>query len=357
MASQITDTAIITDPVNVVLQALFLDRAKQVAPYFQGTVPGRLITHQGSNTAKWRRYEQLTPTTTALSEQTGNLSFTARTASVPSITDVTATVSRYGQFFVLNEEIDLINPTEQENELVEVLGEAAGRSLNRVTRNEMEDNSTQILGGGAASASAIVVGLQKDGIRNVQNTLQRNSARKFTPMTLGSTNINTSPITAAFVGFCHYDVEEDVRELSGFVGSESYGSQTDLFLNEFGTVGRVRWISTEEAGVTANGGGAVGATSLRSTGGANIDLYENIVMGMRAVGTLAFDLPEHPKEVYEAGDELPSVQIIHKRRGSSGVADPFDEVSTIAWKSWLVPKILNGNWIRRVTTGASDLTD
>ena len=357
MASQITDTAIISDPVNVVLQRRFLARAKQVAPYFQGTKPGEQITHGGSNTAKWRRYEQLSPSTSALAEQTGNLSFTARTADVPSISDVTATVARYGQFFVLNEEIELINPTAQSNELMDVLGEAAGRSINRVARNEMEDNATQILAGGAASATAIVSVLTRSGVRNTVNTLQRNSARKFTPMTLGDRNINTSPVRASYIGIVHVDVEEDVRDASGFIAAESYGNQTELFLNEFGTVGGVRFIATEEASVATSSGGAAAANDLRTSGGDQADLYESVFYGEFAVGSLSFDLPEHPKEVYHAGDELPSVQLIVKARGSSGVGDPFNEIGTMAWKSWLAQKILNGNWIRRVTSGAQNLAN
>src|SRR3990167_4170045 len=115
MAATITETVNnITDPVNVVLQARFLDRAHQVCIFAQGTVAAELPTHEGSDVVKWRRYENISPSVTNLSEQTTTLSITARDAAVPSITDVTATVKRYGQHFLINEEVDLINPRQQE---------------------------------------------------------------------------------------------------------------------------------------------------------------------------------------------------------------------------------------------------
>jgi hypothetical protein len=46
------------------------------------------------------------------------------------------------------------------------------------------------------------------------------------------------------------------------------------------------------------------------------------------------------------------VQLITKERGSSGVADPFNELATMAWKSWHAAKILNTTWIRTIRSQA-----
>ncbi len=351
-----TDTSIITDPVNVVLQQRFLIRAQQNAPYLAGTMPGRHPTFQGSDTAKWRRYENLTveQNPTPLAELTGSVAFPTRSASTPTITDVTATVAKYGKYFALNELVDLVNPTTQDNELVDVLGINAGRTINILTRNEMEDNSTIIRAGGAASDTAIVSDTTATNIRQAGNQLARNSALKFTAMTLGSRNISTSPIRAAFWGKCHVDVEEDIRDVASFVPAEQYGSQTTLAQGEFGSTRNIRWISTEDGGIDPNAGGAVGTTGLRTTGGSNIDLYTSVVHGQDAVGTLTFDMPPNPAEVYTAGDMIPSIMLIRKAKGSAGAADPFDEVSTIAWKTWQANKILNADWIRGIRAGATD---
>jgi len=127
-----TDTEL-QKPVNVVFQQTFLRRAQQMIPYFMGTQPGTLIKQAGTSTLKWRRIEQETPSTTALTELTGNASYMqGRNADTPTFSDVTATVSKYGQFYILNEEVDLFNPNGTGNQLMQVLGESAGRSLNQL---------------------------------------------------------------------------------------------------------------------------------------------------------------------------------------------------------------------------------
>ena len=176
-------------------------------------------------------------------------------------------------------------------------------------------------------------------------------------MTMGSQNYATSPTRAAFIGFCSVDVEPDVRDHAGFLDVEKYAGQISTYMNEIGSSQGIRFLSTEEASSTANGGGSVGETDLISTGGTLIDLYDTIIMGMNAVGTLSWDMPAHPEMVYRAGDQIPSVQIINKPRGTSGIADPYNEIGVLGYKFWEVEKILNANWIRRVTSGASNLNN
>src|SRR5689334_17376363 len=134
MAQTITATDVeLQKPVNALFQQTFLRRAQQKCPYFMGTMPGSLNKQAGTSTIKWRRIEQETPTTAALTELTGTASYMqGRDADTPTFTDVTATVSKYGQFYIVNEEVDLYNPNKTTAELVAVLGESAGRSLNQL---------------------------------------------------------------------------------------------------------------------------------------------------------------------------------------------------------------------------------
>lgn len=354
MASPVTTTSQIAGPVNVVFQQTLLRNAKARCPYFVGTVPATVGMHQGSFTAKWRRIENLTPVTSALSEITGNLSHPVRDAVQPSVTDITQTVSKYGNHILLNEETDLVNFNGQADKLMEIMGINAGQSLNRLQRNEAEDNSTLLQAAGAANDGATTTKLSINDIRRAKNAIDRQSGIKFTPRTLGDSRFNTAPVREAYWGICHVDVEEDIRQMAGFKDVVTYGGQTETAPGEFGEAGGVRWLSTEEASIDADTGGA--NSNLRGTTDAatNIDLYTSVVFGMDAVGSLGFDLA-HTKEVYQAGDDLPAVMVIKKDFGSSGIADPFNELSTLAWKSWHAAKILNSNWIRGIRSGASNL--
>jgi len=334
----ITTTTEIAGPVNVVFQQTLLRNAKARCPYFLGSTPGDLSEHMGTFTVRWRRIENLTPTTTPLAELTGTLSLPTRTPVQPTVNNIDATVQKFGNFIFLNEEVDLINFTGQMDKLVEILGINAGQSLNRLQRNELEDNSTLKFAGDVASASLVVAALATDAsdIERMVNLLDRNSALKFTPMTSGSVNINTSPQRDAYWGLCHPDVEVSIRRSTGFVPTEQYVAQTAVEKGEFGSLAGVRFIATPEASIDANAGGST-STALR--GDTALDVYPTIVLGMDHHGSVGLDF-DHIQEVYNAGDAQPGVQMITHARGSSGVGDPLNEMSSLGWKSWHAAAVL-----------------
>lgn len=355
MAAQITDTPILTAPINAAFQTNFLMRAKSLCPYFIGSKPGIINRHSGTFTISWRRIENATPTTSALTELNGNVAAPTRDSIVTSTTNVQATLSKYGQFMVVNEEANLLNFNGQTQELVDVLATSGGRSLNMLQRNELEDNATAIYAAGATAATGVTNKLSRDDIRNAVNVLNRNVAKPFTPMTTGSQNVGTSPMRPSFWGITHPDVEEDIRDMSGFIAAESYAGQTQLATGEFGAVAGVRFIVSSDATVDAEGGGTSTGTGLRTSGNSKVDIYPTVILGMEAHGSVSLDTA-HVQEVYRAGDPLPGMQLIRTEFGSGGSYDPFQELMTIAWKSWHAPKILNSAWVRTVYSGASLLT-
>jgi N4-gp56 family major capsid protein len=359
----LTTTTTITTPVDVVFQTTLLRNAKAMCPYFEGTEAATVAEHAGTFTAKWRRIENLSVPSTALTELTGSLAFPTRTADQPTVTDITATVSKFGNFIYLNEEVDLGNYSGQTDKLMEVLGINAGQALNRQQRNEMEDNSTQLFAGaGATTATAVGIGdsdaeISASIVAKAVNDLNNQEALKFAPMSVGSTNIGSSPIRDAYLGFVHVDVEEDLRAIGAFIEAQQYGSHTSLYKGEIGQLGGVRFISTTEASIDASSGATVSGTATahhRSSGSNRTDVYNAVVMGRDAVGSLGFGF-EHVKSTYMAGDNMPGVQMISHQRGSAGSADPLNEVSSLGWKSWHAAKILNSNWIRGVKTASNKL--
>lgn len=358
----LTTTTQIAGPVNVIYQVEALRRAKPVLPYFVGTVPAEIRQHGGTFTAKWRRYEHLTPVTTALSELSGAVAFPTRTAVQPSVTDLTASVSKYGNFIFLNEEVDLINRSDQGMELAGVLGDNAGRSLNRLQRNTAEDSTTAILAGAATTASSIQglggsAFITRSVIAEAVNTLNRNDAMKFLPQTQGSTNVGSAPVRESYWAIGHPDTEEDVRNLTGFNSVETYAGQTTTFPGEYGHVGGVRFISTTESSIDASAGAS--STSSATTDGRSTsnryDVYNTVIYGRDAMGSLGLDA-SHIKEIYKTGDKLPAVMLIAHARGSAGAADPLSELSSVGWKSWHGSLVLNTNWAFNIRHAASRLS-
>jgi len=355
----ITTTSNITAPVNVVFQMEFLRRAKALCPYLYGTQPASIAEHSGTFTAKWRRFGNLTPTTVPLAELSGTPAFPTRSGSQPSITDITATVQKYGDFFYLNEEVDLINYSGQGEELSGVLGTQAGRSLNRLQRDIAEDNFTALLSGvattatnisGAASASGFI---KRGDIQNVVNILDREDALKFKPMTTGSQNIGTSPIRNAYVGITHPDIIAHLRSLTGFSESQTYAGQTELWPEEAGYMDGVRFIETTEAGIDLTSGVAAtgSATTFGRSTATRFDIYNTVIYGKDALGSLGLG-EQHTTDVYKAGDKMPAIQMISKPKGSAGAADALNELSSVGWKLWHGGTVLNSAWGRNLRSSA-----
>lgn len=361
MAQTVTATdAELTKPVNAVFNQTFLRRAQQTAPYFAGTMPGQLNKMMGTSTIKWRRIEQEAPSVAALTELTGTATFMmGRDSDVPTFTDVTAAVSKYGQFYIVNEEVDLYNPNGTTAELVAVLGESAGRSLNQLMRDVEEENSTQRFAANVASDGAVNAIVVVGDLNRSINELTRNSARVFSPMTTGSLNIATAPILPSYWALCHPDVANDVAGLSGFKSVEGYAGQTATVVGEFGyypKAGRgCRFIMSEDASIDVGAGAALSGADLRATSG-NGDLYTVVVYGQDAFGSVGLG-ERHTDGVYRAGDNTGGWELIFHEKGSSGAADAFNEISTLAWKAFFAGAVLNSNWSRAIRVAATNLSN
>jgi len=350
----ITSTTQIAGPVNRQFQEILLRNAVSYCPYFFGTVPGEVQAHAGTFTALWRRIEKLTPTTTPLAELTGAVAFPTRTGSTPSVTDVTATAQKYGDFIFLNEEVDLINyQPGQQDKLAENLGQAAGESLNRLQRNVAEDNLTALFTGTATTATGITGAGSSSNFpargdfQNIVNILARNNARKFKPQTTGSQNIGTSPIRTSFVGVAHPDIVAHLRTLGSWLQVEQYAGQTETWSEEVGTVDGIRFIETSESSIdTTTGVAATGSsTSFGRSTATRYDVYSTVIYGQDALGSLGLGA-EHVKDTYYSNDKLPAVIVVNTKRGSAGSADPLSELSTIGYKTWHGGVVLNGTWGR-----------
>lgn len=344
-------------PVNFVNMEQLLSAARKRLPYFNGTLPGKLEKAQGSASVKWRRIENLTAVTTALGESTeattpafGNGRSTVR----PTITDITVAIQKFGNGIDTTEEIDLFNVNSNTLALMDTLGANAGESLNTLQRDAFTNGATTIVvntpNGNAGTAraatySSVANSIALNDIKNVVNQLNRNSAMRFTPAGFGSTNVGTQPIRQSYYGICHVDVEEDIRGLTGFIPVEQYGGYTETEPGEFGAVGGVRWCSTEIAPLISDGSteSAV-AGSYNGSSAILHHVYRTFIYGREAVGSIGLG-EQHAKEIYMMYDRVPTVEIIQHKPGSSGIADKFNEVGSLVWKSWYAGKVLNANWI------------
>ena len=360
----ITNTARIGGPVNVQFQMALLQVAQAQCPYFAGVAPAVVQSRRGTElTAKWRRVRNFTPATTPLTELTGAESYPLRTAQLMTIEDMTATLAKYGAFVLLTEEVDLENFTAMNAGYAKALGIQAGRTLNQLQRNEMEDNTTIYRSNAAAADANIQTAFLETDLQYAVNWINRNDGVFYTDQSFGSDNYDTHPTEPAYKGICHPDVEEDIRDFTNFVPASEYGAHTQLERYEFGKTGRVRWISSSDSTIEAGSGPAISTTGLRGDGSTTdfVNVYNTLIYAQDAYGSVGLDT-RHIKESYLAGDELPGIMVINRNSGDQNTADPLDEVRTMGWKTWHAAKVLSEltaagetKWCLCIRSGATQL--
>jgi len=360
-----TTTTQIGGPIAVQFQVALLMVAKSQCPHFAGVSPAQVSSRSGTElVAKWRRISNMTPATTPLTELTGSESYPTRTATQLTITDLTATLAKYGDFILLSEEVDLENFSEMTMGYANALGIQAGRTLNILQRNEMEDNTTIYRSNAETADGSIDTALLESDVQYAVNWINRNDGLFFTDQTFGSDNYDTHPVEFAFKGICHPDVEEDIRSMTSFIPAAEYGAHTQLERFEFGKTGRVRWVSSSDVSIETGIGADVGSTGLRSTvgtAGNDVDIYNTLIYAQDAYGSVGLDT-RHVKEVYVAGDNVPGIIVVNRTSGPQNTADPLDEQRTMGWKSWHAAKVLSEltgssetKWCLNIRSGATKL--
>jgi len=352
----VSNTASVSAPVNRKLSTKFIKDVRPRCHYFVGSRPGDVMpAHNGTYTMLFRQYDNLTPTTTALTEVTGTLGMPTRAGTEIGVTDTTMTVQKYGAHAFLTEELTLRDVTAAGMEIVEVFSVQGGRSLNRLQRNVVEDNLSMIYEGGGAADNTVNAAPSIGTLESAINTLDRSYAEPFMPASNGSRNVGTLPVLEAYWAFMHSDVAAAVAKLTGFISVERYAGHTATAPGEFGAIqlaGKgVRCISTAEASIDTGVGKA--GEGVRVTSGV-ADLYTTVIIGKNCHGALSLD-ENLVRESYKAGDRIPGLQMIETAMGSAGSGDPMQEVKSIGWKAWHGGGILKSEYGVAIRSAAPKL--
>ena len=286
----------------------------------------RPITKRNGNQIKFRRYSALTAATTPLTEGV------TPAGSSLAVTDLTATLAQYGDYVTLSDMVDMVNQDAVLTEAGNVLGEQAGYTIDQVRRDVLVAGTSVAYANGANRAAVNTVltgGLIKMAVR----ALKRQNAKKITEAISAKTGVGTVGIRASFIGLVHPDTEGTLKAITGFVPVNQYASQMELLEDEVGSLDEVRFVSSTNGKVFANGG-ATGGTNVISTGGTNADVYATLILAANAYGVVPL-----------SGEAMSNIV---KALGSSGTADPLNQRATSGWKAITTTAILNDAFMYRV---------
>lgn len=263
------------------------------------------------------------------------------TSHKTSYVDVPATMGQYGDLAEITDKVDDLSEDPVLRDMSMLSGEQAAETIEMVTWGVIKGGTNVVYAASANSARTdVATTISLSAQRTCTRFLNAQRGRKITSKMSSSVQYGSEAVDAAYLAFGHTDMEQDIRDIPGFVSTEKYG-QTKPLPYELGKVENVRYILTPllepfaNAGATASGTGMV-------TSGTLVDVYPLVVIAKEAYGVVP---------LRGAGAIHPTVL----NPGVPSKSDPLGQRGFVGWKTWFVAVVLNQAWIVRMEVGATDL--
>lgn len=249
----------------------------------------RPIPKNGGKTVDFRRMSGLAAATTPLTEGV------TPSGNTITMTNITATISQYGDFVEYSDLVDMTAIDPILDELSDVLAEQSANTLDIIGRDILVSGTSVQYANGRVSRVTVAAGdnLTVSEVRKAKRTLKRNNAK---PIEGGDYVAIVEPGTT-------YDLQSD----SKWEEPNKYAGSDKIFSGELGRLYGVRFIESSNA------------KKFPGTGAAGVDVYATLVLGKDAYGLI---------DIAGSGN----VQNIVKPLGSSGTADALNQRGTTGWK-------------------------
>jgi N4-gp56 family major capsid protein len=289
-----------------------------------------VMPNRSTKVAKFRRYNALPLALTPLVEGV------TPAGSRVTVTDVTATLEQHGDFVPFS---DVIEDTHEDpflQQLTEVLGEQAAQSVETLRYNKIKAGTNVFFANGSVRTDVntpLTLALQRKATR----ALKRQNAMQITSVVGSTPAFRTEPVEAAFIALVHPDVENDIRNITGFIPTKQYGTVTP-WANEIGAVEDVRYLRSTIFTSFPDAGGTAGA--MISTTGSNADVYPVLYIAKDAYGIVPLK-----------GKDSLAIMVVNPK---PAVGDPLGQKGTAGWKTMQTSVILNDAWMVRAEVAATN---
>ena len=294
--TNLTSTVGFPNAIAIYYDRRLLDRL-EADLYFDQFGDKKPMPKRSGNEIKWTRYTNFAANTSPLSEGVVPNGLTLAS------TQISAIPVQYGDYvamsdFLITEAIDPVIEGAQD-----VLAYRAALSLDTIIRNTLDGAVTSQYAGGVASEALVATNMTAAEIRKAVYSLKKENVR---------------PIGGEFQMIAHpaqiFDIQGD-SAAGGWLDINKYTSATPMLKGEVGKLYGVRVVESSNIKVNAGAG----------SGGA--DTYHAFVFGKSCYGLVEL-----------AGHNL---KMTMKQLGSSGVADPLDQIATVGYKFAHVTKVLD----------------
>jgi N4-gp56 family major capsid protein len=283
--------------------------------------------HEGSG-HRFRRFESLGINTTPLSEGVPPLAVALTQSSV------TATLQQMGNCIRITDRLSTEGIDQVKLEAIDVLAENMAQTLDAAARAEAVLGTAVRYTGGRTSRATVAkadILTLNDLLRGV-NQLRRNNAPAYTGVRSSETGVG-----GHYFGVIHPDVGLDLFNDNRVQNVVSYQDKNKLWSFTLPELGGVLLIQSTNAPIFA-GAGAAGA-----------DVYGTILFGKEGF----FGIDPSWMKILASGDAVSTTELIIKDFGSSGIADPLNQISSLAWKCTNADKLVDNTRVVRIESGAS----
>ena len=273
----------------------------------------RPIPKNGGKTIEFRKFSPLPKATTPLTEGV------TPAGNSLTVTNITATVSQYGDFIVQSDVLELTSIDNTIVEATKLLGNQAGATLDTVVRNVMHTGTNvtycpKI----AADGTETEVTSRADLDVTAQITVD------VVNQVVAKLRAQNAPtINGKYVAIIHPYAAYDLMRDPEWINAHKYAQPENLFEGEIGEIGGVRFCQTTEAKIYAGEGCPAG-----------LAVFGTLFLGANAYGVT---------EVEGGG-----LETIVKQKGSAGTADPLNQRSSVGWKAMKTAEMLINNYMVRV---------
>lgn len=292
------------------------------------------IPKNKADNAKFRRVIPFAKATTPLTEGV------TPTAQALTYEDVSVTLAQYGGLAEITDHVQDMAEDPVLKDATEQCGEQAALTTEAIVWGVLQAGTNVLYANGTARNQVNdVISLAKQ--RGATRILKGQKGKKITSKLSSSVKYGTEPVDMAFIAFAHTDMESDIRDMTGFVPTEKYGSMKAL-KGEIGKVEDVRYILSPELDPIIDAGGLSATNTTVSTGGTNSDVYPVVYVAKEAFGCVALK-----------GKDAITPKITPVDQTDSN--DPLGQVGYVGWKTYFAALILNDAWMVRMECAAKDI--
>lgn len=298
-----------------------------------------------ADNVKFRRPIPFTVSTTQLTEGV------TPTSHKMLYEDVPAPLGQYGDVCEITDKVADLSEDPVLKDASGLSGEQAAETIEMITWGVLKGGTNLIYSTGTARSAVrdpITLSLQRRATRFIK--AQR--GKKITSRMNSSVNYGTEAVDAAYLAFGHTDLESDVRDMTGFVPVEKYGSMKPLPY-EVGKVEDVRYILTPlleryegAAGIATGftGTTASDTTTTMTNDATKVYVYPVVIIAKESYGVIPL-----------RGEGAIKPMVLNP--GTPSKSDPMGQRGFVSWKCWFAAVILNQAWAIRLEVGTTNLAD